>query len=306
MNHIILDWYTLAIISSILVSVVGVLQKIALRDQELDTVAFSIYFQFLVGIIALIISIENFGNIRWNIEMLLFIILMGLSYAIASVLYYYSLKRIELSQVKLISATRSLWILLFGLIFLAEPITLNKLTGVLLITLGIAVVYWQKKGFKKLEIPQLFVMLYAVITGVAAILDKHLLDYFSNSTTYMIFSYLLPALLTAVFIPDSISKIKPIIKFNKVNLLIIGSAILLNAATYCLFSALKNGGQISVAGPIWQSSVIYSVIWGILFLKERQNAIKKISGSILVFIGIIFIITPDWINLLLHKFISVL
>lgn len=289
MGIISFSWFSLAIISSILVSVVGVLQKIALRDKDTDPVAFSIFFQFMVGLTALIIAAYNPGHIEFNANMLLSAILMILAYAAASVLYYYSLKRTELSQVKIISSTRSLWLLIGGFIFLGEIITLNKFIGIILIILGIIVVYWQKGGFKGFELPQFLMVIYAVITAIAAILDKYLLNYFTSASTYMVLSYMFPALLTAVFMPGSVKKIRPLLKFNKSNFIIVISALLLNLATFSFFTALQMGGEISSAGAIWQSSTIFSVILGILILSERENIKKKLIGAFMVLAGVIFI-----------------
>ena len=50
-----INWFTYALIAGIANSVVGILQKAVLKNKETDPVAFSIYFQLLVGIIALFI-----------------------------------------------------------------------------------------------------------------------------------------------------------------------------------------------------------------------------------------------------------
>lgn len=284
-----LDWFTLALISSILISFTGVFQKVAIKDQNVDPAAFSIYSQLLVGLFAAAFAFKDFGKITFTVNMILGTVLMSFCYASATLLYYYALKKTELSQVKIISATRSLWVMLGGFMFLGEVITLNKTIGILFIVLGISVVYWHRNGIKGLGIPHLLMVIYAVITAAAGILDKYLLNFFTNPNTYIIASFIVPSFLTALFMPGSAVKIAPVLKSVKLSFSILAAALTLNLATLCLFTALQNGGEISKAGAIWQASTIFSVLLGITLLKERENALRKIIGVIIVVAGILFI-----------------
>jgi len=284
-----LGWFAFALLSSILVSLVGLLQKIALKDESVDPIAFSIYIQLLVGLFSLPFAIYSIGSLPISGYIWALVLLMALSYAGASLVYYKALKLTELSQVKILSSTRSLWVLLGSFVFLGELFTTYKVVGIIFVVLGVIVVYWQRSGIKGFGFPQMLVLLYAGITACSAILDKYLLVYFDSVPTYQVLAFILPAILTVLFFPGSISKIKPLLRLNKNNFFIILSALLLNIATFVFYYALNIGGQISIAGAIWQSSTIFSVLLGIIFLNEKNNLNKKIFGSIIVVLGIILL-----------------
>lgn len=298
------DWFTLTIISLTAASVVRILQKAALTEQKSDPIAFSIYFQLLVSLIAAIIASTNIGSYPKDMNVWLVALLISFLYAVLFILFYYALKHTEVSQVGILSATQSFWVLLGGVIFWNEPLSQNKIIGVLLIVFGIAAVYWRKGGFKGFGMPQLLVILCAILGGVLGVLDKYIIGYFSEPATYMVFSFLVPALLTAAFIPGAVKKIKPMLGWNKSNFLIIIGAILLNFGSIAYYLALKAGGEVSQIGPIFQSTTILTVILGIVFLNERENLGRKMLGAIIVFLGVLNIKSPELLRTIIFSLFS--
>ncbi|MGE5474710.1 MAG: EamA family transporter [Ignavibacteriales bacterium] len=281
------DWFLLAIFASIIASIVGVLQKAAI-NKTIDPVAFGIYFQSLVGIIGIPMAIINGDTLSLNIGTIQLLILMAFLCACANLLYYFALKSTEISQASILTSTSALWLLFGGLIFFGENLTIYKTSGVLLVVFGVFVIYYNKSSLKGFGIAQVFLLLSAVLSGFTGILDKHLIESLPVST-YQVLSYLLQAVITAVLVPDSIKTIGSFFKSKKTNLIIICSAVLLNIGTYCYFSSLKIGGEISKINPILQASTILTIILGLIFFNEKQNLLKKIIGASIILIGVIFI-----------------
>ncbi len=304
MGFVQFDWFTLTIISLTAGSVGRILQKAALREQKNDSIAFSIYFQLLVSLIAVMIASANIGSYPKDINVWLVALLISFLLAVLNILFYYALKHSEVSQVGILSATQAFWVLLGGVIFWSEPLTQNKIIGVILIVFGIAAVYWRKGGFKDFGMPQLLVILCAVLGGVLETLNKYIIGYFSEPATYMVFSFLVPALLTAAFIPGAVKKIKPMLGWNKSNFLIIIGAVLLNFGAMAYYSALKAGGEVSQIGPIFQSTTVLSVILGIVFLNERENLGRKMLGAIIVFLGVLNIKNPGFLRTVIFDLFS--
>lgn len=159
-----LNWYTLAVIASISVSVVGIFQKKALKHKTTDPIAFSIYFQLLVGIIAIPFCSKNFSSIKPSFDLIFGLAIVSILYCLANVLFYYSLKIIELSQVRIITSTRPIWLLVGGFIVFNESLTIKKCMAVLLAVFGIGFVYWKKGNFKGFGKPQMLIFFYTLIS----------------------------------------------------------------------------------------------------------------------------------------------
>jgi uncharacterized membrane protein len=125
---------------------------------------------------------------------------------------------------------------------------------------------------------------------MTGLFDKYLLTIFSVST-YQVLSYFLQAAVTTALMPGSLKKVLPLMRFNKTNLIIISSAILLNFGASSYFFALKGGGEISKINPILQASIILTILFGIIFFNEKENVYKKLIGAAIVFLGVLLIKT---------------
>lgn len=282
-----IDWFSLALFSSTIASIVGILQKTAIKT-AVDPAAFGIYFQFLVGIFGIPIAIINKGTFSLDFTTVLLLIIMAFFSSCGNLLYYFALKSVEISQACILTTTSSIWLLFEGLIFFGEQLTFYKASGVILILMGVMVIYINKHSFSGFGTPQILLLISAFFSGMTGILDKHLIASLPVSY-YQVLSYLLQAAMTAILIPDSIKSVGILFNSKKTNYIIILSAILLNLGIYSYFTSLKIGGEISKINPILQASTMLTVFLGIVFLNERRDLFKKFLGASIIFSGILLI-----------------
>lgn len=282
------DWFTLTIISVVSWSLTTIIQKAALKGEEVNASSFSALFQILVGLITIPIAITGFKTLPHGIGIWSLVVLSSFLYFIANFLFFYSLKDIEASQSTIITSTRAIWFMILGLIFFREIITAYKLFGISLIILGLVIIYFNKGSFKSFSIKHFYLLIYALIFSLANTLDKYILNYFDPSA-YQVIAFLLPALFTLIFIPGTLKGMKPLVKVNKNNFYLLTSSITYTIAALSLYTSYKVGAEISKAGSISQASIIITVLLGIVFLKERENLAKKIIGSIIVFAGVMLL-----------------
>lgn len=59
-------------------------------------------------------------------------------------------------------------------------------------------------------------------------------------------------------------------------------------SSYLLLLALR-GGEVSKVNAVYQGMLIFSVLAGIIILKERQDIFKKLLGSIITLTGVILL-----------------
>ncbi|WP_084110183.1 EamA family transporter [Desulfosporosinus lacus] len=128
-------------------------------------------------------------------------------------------------------------------------------------------------------------MIYSLLISAAYALDKIALNSFSV-VLYQVAVYIIPAIFTVIFIPKTFGNIRYFLKPQKNTLIILLSAVFQMISTLALYAAYKYGGDLSVVGPLAQTSTVLTILVGIVILKERWNLKRKIIGVILVLAGV--------------------
>ncbi|HBV88137.1 MAG TPA: hypothetical protein DEF42_16155 [Desulfosporosinus sp.] len=283
-----LDWFQLVLIYIVTNSLSKVIQKQALKDRDIDPAAFSAFFLFIVGVISIPFLWVEKPSIINSLEVWLVVILSSLFYTACMVLYYHALKGTEVSQVETIATTRSIWFMVLGSFLFGETVNLSNFLGIALIFGGLIVIYWDKGSFKGFGKPHLYTLIYALLISSAYALDKIALNSFSV-VLYQVVIYIIPAVFTVMFIPKTFNGLRYFLKPQKTTFIILASAVFQMISTLALYAAYKYGGDLSVVGPLAQTSTVLTILIGIVILKERWNLKRKIIGVILALAGVVLL-----------------
>lgn len=194
-------------------------------------------------------------------------------------------KGVEASTFSIIKQTKTVFMIIAGLLFFKDPFVLTKVIGAFLIVISNIIVFYKKGTFKSNKYVWLGVLASICLT-IALMIDVNYSEEF-NLPLYVSFTTLLPALL--IFIFDKV-KIKDLVEeyknCNKKLLFIVGISwaimMILSLYAYQL-------GQVSIVAPLCSLTVILNVIVGYFFLKERTRLPQKIFAGILVIISVILI-----------------
>ena len=170
-----------------------------------------------------------------------------------------------------------------SVIFFHEPITFTKLLGLGLIISGILLV--SNKSLRKLNKNHLYIgVLTATILGFAWLNDKLGTSYF-NPETYTLLMWILP--LFIVYSPKISFRVYKSDMVSGSWKLILMAA--LNVCSYFLFLSGLRLAESSRFIPITQTSILTTVLAGVLLLKETDHVKQKIIASILAFAGVFFL-----------------
>jgi len=265
-----------------------ILQKTALRDEKVDPTAFSAFYLFIVALATLPFVLLEDVTVSSSPRIWLTVFLAGSFYAASTLFYYHALKRTEISQVETIVTSRSVWMMLLGAIFFHEPLYLSKVLGVVLIFAGLAVIYWRPGVKQPLGRAHLYVLLFTLMISGGSALDKFAISHFSVAF-YQVIIFLLPSLLTVIFIPGTLAKIRPMLRWSRTSLLILAACALQAIACLALYRAYQIGGELSVIGPLAQTSTVLTIFIGIIFLREHWNLRRKLLGIALSLLGVVCI-----------------
>ena len=215
-------------------------------------------------------------------------IMLGISivfYAISDRMNTTVRSGIEASTYSMIKQLSTTFMIFAGLIFFKEEFILTKFIGAMLIIFSNVIIFYQKGKFKMNKYITLGIISNLVYT-VALFLDVNISDNF-NLPFYVMITLIVPALLILIFERIKPKEIKTeFMNGNKKAIIITaltwGTMIVMQLRAYQL-------GNVTIIAPLCALTVILNVIVGYLFLKERDNLIKKIIVAILIIISVILI-----------------
>lgn len=283
-----INWFPLVLIYIVTNAASKILQKIIVSNEKVDEIAFSIIFLFAPGFLTLPLIMVQPVRLPTQPAAWIALFVSCIGYACCMLLYFYSMKRIEISQVETIGTTRAIWMMVSGILFFNEAITLSKMIGICLIMAAIVMVYARKESLIGLGKTHFAVLLYAILISNCYALDKYALGYFPL-VFFQVLIFTVPACITAIFFPASVKKIIPMFK-TKRNIIFMMTCFLFQAvSTLALYRAYQLGGQLSIVGPIAQTTTLVTITAGIVILHEYWNLKRKIAGILLALLGVIFL-----------------
>lgn len=258
--------------------------KVVLKTTKGDG-ALTVLVQFVGGVTALLFSIfygYKFPT-DWRIYLLLGI--ACIFYALSDRINTVVRSGIEASTFSIIKQLSTVFMIVAGLLFFKEKFVLKKIIGAVLIIFSNILIFY-KKGGQKFDKYVLLGIFSSVISSIALFLDVNNSNNF-NFAFYGSMTLLVPALILICAERIKISEVKAHI--NKEN----GKFILITGICcgLSLVSQLRayQLGEATTVAPLCALTVIGNVIVGYLFLRERNNLVKKIIAAVLIIISVFLI-----------------
>ncbi len=195
-------------------------------------------------------------------------------------------KHLEVSLKAPIQRTGLVFILILSALFLNETITLQKISGVAVIILGVVIITWEGRFFAMLNDRGVrLAILTEIIFSIVVIVDKITVSYFTP-LFYGFLVYFIPAILLTPFAIRN-THVKKLM--NKKLILVITAA--LGAIGYAAQLTAYTMTEVSNVIPIIELSLIVAVLGGFLVHKEKNIRLRLLGAFIMLF-GSILIIKP--------------
>jgi Predicted membrane protein len=258
--------------------------KVSTKTSKNDG-ALVILLQFVAGLSSLLLVPFFSFTFPSDWKVYLFLGLACIFYAIADRMNGTVRSGIEASTFSIIKQISTVIMILAGLLFFKEPFVLRKIIGAGLIIFSNILVFY-KKGNQKLDKYVMSGIVANLFFSVALFLDVNISEHF-NLPFYVTLTLWIPALFILIAERIKLSTIKKEFQNgNKKAILITGLfwgfSIVVSLKAYQL-------GDVTTIAPLSALTVIGNVIVGYLFLKERNNLLKKIIAALLIIISIILI-----------------
>lgn len=273
-------WFFLSLFAGFLFAANRLIVRSVLT-KKVSPMAFGAVHEMLAGLLLLPVGLYFFSlphNLTTWIALALGIFFIFLCDLFA----FLALKHIEASLYQIIGQLRHIVVLLGAFLLFTEAISLEKIISIILIIVGVSVAMISKS---KIAINRgtMYALVSTICIALAFLFIKvttvDVSPAFSSSVSLIISGLLMYLLL--IVKRDRPKQLIPTAQRRK----FISAAVLFAFFELSLFTALSIG-EASKVTPVTQSSMIFTLIGGYVFLNERTNLKQKIIGSVLIAIGI--------------------
>ena len=284
-------WVLFAFASAFFAGVTSILAKIGVKDVDshvatairtIIVLIFSWIMVFIIGSQSTIVNIDG--------KTFLFLILSGLSTGGSWLCYFKALQLGDVNKVVPIDKSSTILTMILAFIFLNEKITINMVIGMIGIAIGTYLMIQKKEKAEKIVKRKawlIYALLSALFASLTSILGKVGIENIeSNLGTAIRTIVVLIMSWIIVFATKKQSDVKKIDKRSLIFLILSGIAT--GASWLCYYKALQDG-LASIVVPIDKLSILVTVLFAYIFLKEKLSK-KSLLGLILIVVGTLLLL----------------
>lgn len=277
-----MPWEVLISISILVFALNSLFTRSIMKQGSSDPYAQIVILFGLGGLYSAIIAV-SLGKLQFPTQVQWFYLLLGgLVATIGAILVNKAYKLIEASEVGILSSSQKLWSVMGTFIFLGEAFSFAKIAATMIIIGGVVIASW-KHHTLKWDKGALFVIIGAMLWSVADISAYRALGTL-DIYTFTVLGYLVPVVMVLIYRPSTIKHLKFYARggnFLKITMQSVFDVI----GTFCFFYAYSLAHNASTLTPLTTVRVLLTIILGAIFLKERDNLMKKIIGGLIIIFG---------------------
>ena len=284
-------WVLFAFASAFFAGVTSILAKIGVKDVDshvatairtIIVLIFSWIMVFIIGSQSTIVNIDG--------KTFLFLILSGLSTGGSWLCYFKALQLGDVNKVVPIDKSSTILTMILAFIFLNEKITINMVIGMIGIAIGTYLMIQKKEKAEKIVKRKawlIYALLSALFASLTSILGKVGIENIESNLGTAIRTIVV--LVMAWIIVFATKKQRDIKKIDKRSLIfLILSGVATGASWLCYYKALQDG-LASIVVPIDKLSILVTVLFAYIFLKEKLSK-KSLLGLILIVVGTLLLL----------------
>ena len=284
-------WILYALGSAFFAGVTSILAKVGVKDVDshlatairtIIVLVFSWIMVFIIGSQSTIVNIDG--------KTFLFLILSGLSTGGSWLCYFKALQLGDVNKVVPIDKSSTILTMILAFIFLNEKITINMVIGMIGIAIGTYLMIQKKEKAEKIVKRKawlIYALLSALFASLTSILGKVGIENVESNLGTAIRTIVV--LVMAWIIVFATKKQRDIKKIDKRSLIfLILSGVATGASWLCYYKALQDG-LASIVVPIDKLSILVTVLFAYIFLKEKLSK-KSLLGLILIVVGTLLLL----------------
>lgn len=253
------------------------------RDMK-NASALTILLEFFTALFALILSPLFAFRFPSSFTGYIIVGIVTIIYAITDRLNIEARYGLDPSTFSMLKQLSTVFLVIFGFVFLKESFILNKIIGIVLILVSNVLLSVNKSG--KIQLNKYFIMSFIsnFLFAIAMFINVNIAQNF-NICIYTVFTVLVPSVIIKIFSKLSIKDLKK--EFNLYN----KRKFLLVSFSWCvmLISSVKayEQGNVSVVAPLLTLTSILNSIYEFFKDKNKKMLLYKLFISMLIILGVI-------------------
>lgn len=253
------------------------------RDMK-NASALTILLEFFTALFALILSPLFAFRFPSSFTVYIIVGIVTIIYAITDRLNIEARYGLDPSTFSMLKQLSTVFLVIFGFVFLKESFILNKIIGIVLILVSNVLLSVNKSG--KIQLNKYFIMSFIsnFLFAIAMFINVNIAQNF-NICIYTVFTVLVPSVIIKIFSKLSIEDLKK--EFNLYN----KRKFLLVSFSWCvmLISSVKayEQGNVSVVAPLLTLTSILNSIYEFFKDKKKKMLLYKLFISMLIILGVI-------------------
>lgn len=279
-----MNWYLLAAINVVTAAGSAVFQKIAMKSNDSNPVAFSIIFQFLLAIIVFLFALTK-GYHLPPLSLLPYFLGSGILYAVGTVSFFRSLQTIGASDMTIIGSSGTIYTIIFSSLFLAETISIGQGIGVLLILSSIFIVNMSGTRIS-FDSGHKLAAIGALCYGSAVVFDSYIIKHF-DAVSFLPVASLTPGIFILLGSLRDFRSLVSAIQTIRPPILLYTCIYAIQAISFYL--AIQQGATVSQISTIARASIILTVLFAAVFLHEQSHIKRNILAAVLTTAGVILV-----------------
>lgn len=279
-------WILFAFGAALFAGVTSILAKIGINNVDSNLATAIRTIVILVFSWMMVFIVGSFNEISYiSSKTLIFLILSGLATGASWLCYFKALQLGDVNKVTPIDKSSTVLTMILAFIILGENINVTKVIGMIFIAVGTYMMIMKKED-NEIHIHNNKWMFYAILSAVFASLTSILgkigiVGVESNLGTAIRTIVVLLMAWIVVFMTKKQGDIKEIDKKSWIFICL--SGITTGLSWLCYYRALQDG-EASIVVPIDKLSILVTVVFSYIFLKEKLNK-KSFIGLIIMVVG---------------------
>lgn len=284
-----MNWLLLTVLAITARATMSIATRVLSKDVEVSPITHSLLLTTSAGLLSLAISpfvggISFVGISQYKIPA----ILMITSQAFGNVIYFRGQKNLGAGTTQIAFSSILIWGTILSVLFLGSIFSFTQLTGILLLLVAILTVQYRQNKMD-LNSSFLYIVASAILFAVFQVSSAGLSKAISTGA-YLVMAYFGSSLIIGTLYFASIKKDYKLLKhqlkhISSKTLFASGTSLLYFVFSYLAYRHAPDRGVVVV---LLTSQVVLSVIFGIYFLKEKENKARKLlAGALAVVAGIL-------------------
>jgi bacterial/archaeal transporter family protein len=278
------DWFWYALLAALCFSAYSLLVRRFLRDGG-DAQAFALVADAATALLLFALTPFDRLFVRLGVRGVLLVLLASVLLAAASALFTWGRQLEEVSRTEVVRQTMLVWAVLGGVLLLGERLTLPKALGAALVLAGSATAFWRREHLA-LSRGLLLVLGGAVLAGGSSLLNRVVVQDRLAPTLYGGVTFLLGALWLALALPGGAGRAAAELRRQRWR---VAAVAVPSALSIFLVMRAFQAGEASLVTPVYNASLLFSVLAGVALLGERDQLRQKLLGVAVAAAGILLL-----------------